>query len=67
MIISAAKLSAAEQKVATSLAESRLGATGKPELKTDPSLLAGAKIIVGSSLLDLSLAGRLDRILQSIS
>lgn len=66
-ITSATKLSTANLKVAQELAKKTLGANGTPKLLLDPSLLAGVRILYGSSLLDLSLETRLDKITNAIS
>lgn len=50
-----------------SLAESKLGAKGTPKLEIDPTLLAGIKIVSGSSLLDLSLSAHIDRLAVAIT
>lgn len=67
LITSATKLSPANLKAAVALAAKELGASGTPTQQLDPSLLAGVKIQYGSSLLDLSLSSRLDRLTNSIS
>ncbi len=59
-IVSAQKLSADQLKDAVSLAESKLGVSGKPELVIDATLLAGIKIEGAGQLLDLSLAKKLE-------
>lgn len=66
-IYSASKLSSVNLKAAISLAESELGAKGTPKLEIDPTLLAGIKIVSGSSLLDLSLSARIDRLTVAIT
>ncbi len=66
-ITSAAKLSAANLKAAQEVAKQQLLATGTPKLAVDPALLAGVRILYGSSLLDLSLSSRLDKITNAIT
>jgi|GEM_PF-1889511 len=66
-IISATKLSSSNLKVAEDIAAAQLRATGTPKLEIDSSLLAGVKIKVGTELLDLSLAGQIDRLTNSIN
>ncbi len=66
-IYAASKLSSSNLKTAVELAEKQLGAKGTPKLEIDSSLLAGIKIVSGSSLLDLSLAARIDRLASSIT
>lgn len=66
-ITSATKLSSSNLKAAQDMAKAKLGATGTPKLELDPSLIAGVRILYGSSLLDLSLATRIDSIKSVIS
>lgn len=66
-ITSASKLSTANQKAAEEVAKKQLGATGTPKLEIDPNIIAGVRILYGSSMLDLSLAARIDSIKSTIS
>lgn len=65
-IVSAAKLSTANLKLATELASSKLGAKGTPEQLLDASLLAGIQIHYGSQMLDLTLSGQLERLIATL-
>lgn len=65
-IIAATKLSAANLKLATELATTKLGAKGTPELLFDSALLAGVQIHYGSQMLDLTLNGQLERLSRSL-
>lgn len=65
-IISAAKLSKGNLDAALALAKAELNASGNPEFVIDSSLLAGIKIVYGSTQLDLSLSGKIDRISNSL-
>ncbi len=66
-ITSATKLSSSNLKQAQDIAGTKLGASGTPKLEIDPSIIAGVRILYGSSLLDLSLSARIDSIKSSIS
>lgn len=65
-IISAAPVDAAQQKALVDAVKKKLDRDVKVEWKTDPSLIAGAQIRAGDTVIDGSISGELARLRQTL-
>ena len=65
-IVSAAPVDAAQQKALTDAVKKKLNRDVKVEWKTDPSLIAGAQIRAGDTVIDGSISGELARLRQAL-
>jgi F-type H+-transporting ATPase subunit delta len=65
-IVSAAPVDAAQQKALVDAVKRKLDRDVKVEWKTDPSLIAGAQIRAGDTVIDGSISGELARLRQAL-
>ena len=65
-IVSAAPVDAAQQKALVDAVRKKLDRDVKVEWKTDPSLIAGAQIRAGDTVIDGSISGELARLRQAL-
>src|SRR5690349_322957 len=65
-IVSAAPVDAAQQKALVDAIRKKLDRDVKVEWKTDPSLIAGAQIRAGDTVIDGSISGELARMRQAL-
>ena len=65
-IVSAAPVDAAQQKVLVDAVRKKLARDVNVEWKTDPSLIAGAQIRAGDTVIDGSISGELARLRQAL-
>lgn len=65
-IVSAAPLDAAQQKTLVDAVKKKLNRDVNVEWKTDPSLIAGAQIRAGDTVIDGSISGELARLRQAL-
>jgi F-type H+-transporting ATPase subunit delta len=65
-IVSAAPVDAAQQKALVDAVKKKLDREVKVEWKTDPSLIAGAQIRAGDTVIDGSISGELARLRQAL-
>jgi F-type H+-transporting ATPase subunit delta len=65
-IVSAAPVDAAQQKALMDAVTKKLKREVKVEWKTDPSLIAGAQIRAGDTVIDGSISGELARLRQAL-
>ena len=65
-IVSAAPVDAAQQKALVDAIRKKLDRDVKVEWKTDPSLIAGAQIRAGDTVIDGSISGELARLRQAL-
>ena len=66
-IESAAELGAAEKTAILNTIRSKYGADVPSEFKTDPALIGGLRIQVGSDVVDASVRSRLDRLANDLA
>lgn len=67
IIESAADLEAAEKKEIINTIRSKYGADVTSEFKTNPALIGGLRIQVGSDVVDASVRSRLDRLANDLA
>jgi F-type H+-transporting ATPase subunit delta len=67
IIESAADLEAAEKGAITQTIHGKYGADVTTEFKTNPSLIGGLRIQVGSDVVDASIRSRLDRLTNDLA
>jgi len=65
-IVSAVPVDAAQQKALVAAVQKKLDREVKVEWKTDPSLIAGAQIRAGDTVIDGSISGELARLRQAL-
>ena len=65
-IVSAAPVDAAQQKALVDAVKKKLNRDVNVEWKTDPSLIAGAQIRAGDTVIDGSISGELARLRQAL-
>lgn len=65
-IVSAAPVDAAQQQALVAAVKKKLDRDVKVEWKTDPSLIAGARIRAGDTVIDGSISGELARLRQAL-
>jgi F-type H+-transporting ATPase subunit delta len=65
-IVSAAPVDAAQQKVLVAAVQKKLNREVNVQWKTDPSLIAGAQIRAGDTVIDGSISGELARLRQAL-
>ena len=65
-IVSAAPVDAAQQQVLVAAVKKKLDRDVNVEWKTDPSLIAGAQIRAGDTVIDGSISGELARLRQAL-
>ena len=65
-IVSAAPVDAAQQKALVEAVKKKLNRDVNVEWKTDPSLIAGAQIRAGDTVIDGSISGELARLRQAL-
>ncbi len=65
-IVSAAPVDAAQQKTLVDAVKKKLNRDVNVEWKTDPSLIAGAQIRAGDTVIDGSISGELARLRQAL-
>jgi F-type H+-transporting ATPase subunit delta len=66
-IVSAAPVDAAQQKALVDAVKKKLDRDVNVEWKTDPSLIAGAQIRAGDTVIDGSISGELARLRQALT
>ena len=66
-IVSAAPVDAAQQQVLLAAVKKKLNREVNVEWKTDPSLIAGAEIRAGDTVIDGSISGELARLRQALT
>ncbi|MGH8442766.1 MAG: F0F1 ATP synthase subunit delta [Nevskiaceae bacterium] len=66
-IVSAVPVDAAQQQALVAAVQKKLNRDVKVEWKTDPSLIAGAQIRAGDTIIDGSISGELARLRQALT